>query len=157
MEKYAEDIISTVGSPVYGRVTYQGMESYWPTVLHDTKATKHDLDHARWVEDVEKIVFSETLEKVEWNNTRLIKDAVAEEVLKLKQQPGKDLVIFGSPGLARSLMQLGLIDAYQLTVTPVILGSGIPLFANIEDKINLKLVNSKTFRSGGVAFHYETE
>ncbi len=156
LEKHAEDIVSTVGSPLYGRVTYQMMEGYWPTVLQDTAATKHDLDHARWVEDVEKIVFSETLEKVEWNNTRLIKDNIAEEVLKLKQQPGKDLVIFGSPGLARSLMQLGLIDAYRLTINPVILGSGIPLFADVEDKINLKLVNSRTFRSGVVALHYET-
>ena len=156
LEKYAEDIVSTVGSPLYGRVTYQLMEGYWPTVLQDSEATKHDLEHARWVDDVEKIVFSETLEKVEWNNTRLIKDNIVEEILKLKQQPGKDLVIFGSPSLARSLMQLGLIDVYRLTINPVILGSGIPLFADVEDKINLKLVDSKTFRSGVVALHYET-
>ena len=69
LEKYAEDIVSTVGSPLYGRVTYQLMEGYWPTVLQDSEATIHDLEHARWVEDVEKIVFSETLEKVVWNNS----------------------------------------------------------------------------------------
>jgi dihydrofolate reductase len=156
LEEHAEYIVSTVGSPLYGRVTYQMMEGYWPTVLQDTAATKHDLDHARWVEDVEKIVFSETLEKVEWNNTKLINDNIAEEILKLKQQPGKDLVIFGSPSLARSLMHSGLIDAYRLTVNPVVLGSGIPLFADVEGKINLTLVNAKTFRSGVVALHYET-
>jgi dihydrofolate reductase len=94
---------------------------------------------------------------VEWNNTTLIKDNIAEEVSKLKQQPGKDLVIFGSPGLSRDLMRLGLIDAYRLTVNPVILGRGIPLFQGLEDQINLKLVNSKTFNSGVVALHYETK
>lgn len=76
LEKYVEDIVSTVGSPIYGRVTYQMMESYWPTVLDNPSATKHERDHARWLEDVEKIVFSKTLEKVEWNNTTLIKDNI---------------------------------------------------------------------------------
>ena len=157
LEKYAEEVVSTVGSPLYGRVTYQMMESYWPTVLDDPSATQHAMDHARWLEDVEKIVFSKTLETVEWNNTRLIKDNIVEEVTKLKQQPGKDLVIFGSPGLARHFMQLGLIDAYRLTVNPVILGRGLPLFQGLEDKVNLKLVNSKTLNSGVVALHYETK
>ena len=154
LEKYAEGIVSTVGSPLYGRVTYQMMESYWPTVLTNPSATEHALAHARWLENVEKIVFSKTLAKVEWHNTRLIKDNIAEEIAKLKQQPGQDLVIFGSPGLARNFMQLGLIDAYRLTVNPVILGRGLPLFQGLEDKIDLKLVNSKTLDSGVVALHY---
>jgi dihydrofolate reductase len=80
------------------------------------------------VENVPKVVFSKTLKMVEWNNTRLIKDNIAEEISKLKQQPGKDLVIFGSPGLAQTFIQLDLIDEYRLTVNPVVLGSGIPLF-----------------------------
>lgn len=157
LEKYAEDIVSTVGSPLYGRVTYQMMKSYWPTVLNDPSATKHDMDHARWLEDVEKIVFSKTLEKTEWNNTRVIKDNIAEEASKLKQQPGKDLVIFGSPGLARNFLQLGLIDEYRLTVNPVILGSGKPLFKDVEDTISLKIVKTQSFNSGVVALHYETQ
>lgn len=157
LEKYAEDVVSTVGSPMYGRVTYQMMESYWPTVLDDPSATDYAMNHARWVQDVEKIVFSKTLETVEWNNTSLIKDNIAEEISKLKQQPGKDLVIFGSPGLSRHLMQLGLIDEYRLTVNPVILGRGIPLFQGLEGKINLKLVKSKTYNSGVVALHYKTQ
>jgi dihydrofolate reductase len=157
LEKYAEDIVSTVGSPLYGRVTYQMMKSYWPTVLNDPSATKHDMDHARWLEDVEKIVFSKTLEKTEWNNTRVIKGNIAEEVSKLKQQPGKDLVIFGSPGLARNFLQLGLIDEYRLTVNPVILGSGKPLFKDVEDTISLKIVKTQSFNSGVVALHYETQ
>jgi dihydrofolate reductase len=157
LEKYAEGVVSTVGSPLYGRVTYQMMESYWPTVLTNPSATEHDLAHARWLEKVEKIVFSKTLAKVEWNNTRLIKDNIAEEISKLKQQPGKDLVIFGSPSLAQTFMQLDLIDGYRLTINPVILGSGIPLFEEVKHKSNLKLVESKTLNSGVIAVHYETK
>ena len=84
------------------------MESYWPTVLTKPNAPKQSLAHAQWVENVPKIVFSKTLNEVTWNNTRLIKDNIAEEVEKLKQQPGKDLVIFGSPGLAADFDEPGL-------------------------------------------------
>jgi dihydrofolate reductase len=157
LEKYAEEIVSTVGAPLYGRVTYQMMESYWPTVLTNPASTKHDLEHAQWIENIPKIVFSKSLEKVAWNNTRLIKDNIVEEISKLKQQPGKDLVIFGSPGLAHTFMQLDLIDEYRLTVNPVVLGSGIPLFKDIKDRIDLKLLNAKTFGSGVIGLHYETK
>lgn len=157
LEKYAEGIVSTVGAALYGRVTYQMMESHWPTVLTNPASTKHDIDHAHWIENISKVVFSKSLEKVDWNNTRLIKDNIAEEVSKLKQQPGKDLVIFGSPGLAETFMKLDLIDGYRLTVNPVVLGSGKPLFRDIKDKVNLKLVETKTFNSGVVGLHYETK
>jgi dihydrofolate reductase len=157
LEKYAEGVVSTVGAALYGRVTYHMMEGYWPTVLTNPASTKHELDHAHWIENISKIVFSKTLEKVEWNNTRLIKDNITEEISKLKQQPGQDLVIFGSPGLAQTFMQLGLIDGYRLTVNPVVLGSGIPLFKDIEDRLNLKLLETKTLHSGVVALHYETK
>jgi dihydrofolate reductase len=157
LEKYAEGIVSTVGTALYGRVTYQMMESYWPTVPADPSSTKHALEHAEWVENIDKVVFSKTLDEVHWNNTTLIKDNIADEVSKLKQQPGKDLVIFGSPGLARSLMQQGLIDEYRLTVNPVVLGSGASLFSDITNKIKLKLLESKTLASGVVALHYQTD
>lgn len=155
LEKYAEEVVSTVGAALYGRVTYHMME-YWRTVLSNPSATKHEIDHAHWIENIPKFVFSKSLDQVDWNNTRLIKDNIAEEIQKLKQQPGKDLVIFGSPGLAQTFMQLDLIDAYQLTVNPVILGSGIPLFNNHKDKTKLKLVESRTLGSGVLGLHYET-
>lgn len=157
LEKYAEEVVSTVGAPLYGRVTYQMMESYWPTVLTNPSATQHEMEHARWVENIPKIVFSKTLDKVEWHNTRLIKDNIAEEVMKLKQQPGKDLVIFGSPGLTHTFMGLDLIDEYRLTVNPVILGRGMPIFKDFKARSDLKLLNTKTFGSGVVALHYETK
>lgn len=156
LEQYADDLVKTVGSPVYGRTTYQLMEGYWPTVLKKPNAAKHALEHAQWVENVPKIVFSKTLNEVTWNNTRLIKDNIAEEVKTLKQQPGKDLVIFGSPGLATTFMDLGLIDEYKLTVHPVILGNGISVFRNNTTKCTLKLLDAKTLKSGVVTLHYTT-
>lgn len=156
LQRYADELVKTVGSPVYGRTTYQLMESYWPTVLKKPNAGKHALEHAQWVENVPKIVFSTTLNEVTWNNTRLIKGNVAEEVKKLKQQPGKDLVIFGSPGLSATFMNLGLIDEYKLTVHPIILGDGISVFKNNSVKSTLKLLDSKTLKSGVLTLHYET-
>src|SRR5690349_13978083 len=106
LQDWADELVKTVGSPVYGRTTYQLMESYWPTVLKEPDADARSLEHARWVENVPKIVFSKTLSEATWNNTRLIKDNVADEIHTLKQQGGKDLVIFGSPGLSANLMNM---------------------------------------------------
>ena len=156
LQRYADELVKTVGSPLYGRTTYQLMESYWPTVLKKPDASKSALEHAQWVENVPKIVFSKTLKEATWNNTRLIKDNIAEEVKKLKQQPGKDLVIFGSPGLSATFMNLGLIDEYQLTVHPIILGNGISVFTNNTTRSSLKLLDAKTLKSGVLTLHYET-
>lgn len=156
LQQYADELVKTVGSPVYGRTTYQLMESYWPTVLKKPDAPKQALQHAQWVENIPKIVFSTTLNEVTWNNTRLIKGNVAEEVKKLKQQPGKDLVIFGSPGLSATFMKLGLIDEYKLTIHPIILGDGLSVFKNNDVKSKLKLLDAKTLKSGVMTVHYET-
>ena len=152
-EKYAERIVQTVGSPMYGRVTYELMNSYWPTVLHDPSASKHDKEHALWYDQVEKIVFSTTLMKEE-GNTTVIHDNVEETVKKLKEKDGKDLVIFGSPMLARSLMAMNLIDEFQFTVVPVILGEGLTFMRSIEHKVNLELLDSENIEGGMVALHY---
>lgn len=154
LQQFAEELVKTVGSPVYGKNTYHLMAGYWPTVLEDPNSNEHSLAHARWVQEIPKIVFSKTLASADWNNTTLIKDNVVEEVEKLKQQLGKDLVIFGSPGLAKSLMNLGLIDEYKLTLHPVILGEGICLFDSNTQMGNLKLLESRTLGSGVVTLHY---
>lgn len=154
LQKYAGELVKTVGAPLYGKTTYQLMEGYWPTVLNKPDADKHALEHAQWVHNIPKVVFSTTLQSASWNNTTLIRENIAEEVNKLKQQPGKDLVIFGSPGLAKSFMNLGLIDEYKLTLHPVILGNGISLFdTNIATR-NLKLLAAETLKSGVVTLHY---
>ncbi|MDB5264858.1 MAG: dihydrofolate reductase [Parcubacteria group bacterium] len=154
LEKYAEKLVGTVGSPVYGRVTYEMMKSYWPTLLNDPSASKHDKEHAAWIENVEKIVVSTTLPDQDWNNTRVIRENVVEEISKLKQEEGKDLVIFGSITLATSLMEHNLIDEFQFTVSPVILGKGKSFIRSIEEKIPLKLLSSETLDSGVLCLHY---
>jgi dihydrofolate reductase len=154
LQQYAEKIVATVGSPVYGRVTYELMAGYWPSELDNPDASEHSKAHAQWVDKVTKIVFSRTMKKADWNNTIVINDNIAEEINKLKQQPGKDLVIFGSPGLAHSFMELDLIDEFQLTLNPVLLGNGIPVYRNIKNKTNLKLVKATPLKSGVVGLHY---
>ncbi|EQA35614.1 riboflavin biosynthesis protein RibD C-terminal domain protein [Leptospira inadai serovar Lyme str. 10] len=151
--RYVTEHFKSVDTCLYGRVVYQMMESYWPTVSKNPAATKMELHHADWVENIQKIVFSTTLEKAEWNNTRLVKSNVAEEISKLKKQPGKNMMIFGSPRLTHSFMQMGLIDEFVININPVILGNGIPLFKESKDKIDLKLINSTTFKCGVVGLH----
>lgn len=155
LEKYAEEVVAEVGSPVYGRTTYQLMESYWPTMLDNPNASKHSLDHANWLQGVQKVVISGTMDKAEWNNTMLIKDNIAEKIKELKEQAGKDLVIFGSPGAAKTLLQLGLIDEFLLTICPVVLGGGKSVFDGGGEKISLKLLTSRTLTTGIIATRYE--
>ncbi|GAB3757989.1 dihydrofolate reductase family protein [Spirosoma pomorum] len=157
LQLFAKQVVKTVGAAVYGKNTYQLMAGYWPTVLADPNADNHSLDHARWVQQVPKIVFSTTLPSADWHNTRLIKDNVVEEVNKLKQQEGNDLVIFGSPGLAKSLINLGLIDEYKLTLHPVLVGKGISLFDSHTPLSKLILLESKTLGSGVLTLHYAAQ
>ncbi|MHC3123334.1 dihydrofolate reductase family protein [Acinetobacter sp. GN11] len=155
LANHAKEILSTADTVIWGRVTYQMMHNYWPAMLSNPEASEHERNHAEWIEKTEKIVFSTTLDTVEWNNSRLVKDHVEEEINKLKQQSGKDMVILGSPRFAHYLMQLGLIDEYKITVSPVLIGSGLPLFQGIQQKTNLKLIENKTFASGAIGLHYQ--
>lgn len=154
LEKHAETVVNTVGTALYGRVTYHMME-YWRTVLANPDATEHERNHANWIEAIPKVVVSTTLKSVDWNNTTIIVNNLVDELTKLKQQPGKDIVIFGSPSLSQTLAQLGLVDEYQLSLSPVILGAGKPFFTNREPKTQLQLLASKTFASGAMAMHYK--
>ncbi|SDE66781.1 Dihydrofolate reductase [Paenibacillus sp. UNCCL117] len=155
LEKHAKEILSTADTVIWGRETYQMMHGYWPSVPSNPSASQHERNHAEWIEKTAKIVFSTTLEKVEWNNSRLVKEDVEEEIRNLKQQPGKDMVILGSPRFAHYLIQLGLIDEYKITVSPVLIGSGLPLFQGLKEKINLKLIENKTFDSGAIGLVYQ--
>jgi len=155
LAKHAKDILSTADTVIWGRATYQMMHGYWPSMLSNPEASEHERNHAEWIEKTEKIVFSTTLDKVEWNNSRLVKDHVEEEINKLKQQPGKDMVILGSPRFAHYLMQLNLIDEYKITISPVLIGNGLPLFEGVSEKTNLKLIENKTFASGAIGLHYQ--
>jgi dihydrofolate reductase len=145
MERFGSEMLNSIDAILLGRVTYQLFADYWPTAKDSITSKMNSLP---------KIVFSRTLKKAEWQNTRIVRENIAEEVLKLKQQPGKDLAIFGSSNLALTLMQTGLIDEYRIVVNPVVLGSGIPLFKGIDKKFILKLIKAKTFGSGNVMLCY---
>src|SRR5579884_1757106 len=142
VQSYVDDLLKTVDMAIYGRTVYEMMAGYWPTVPADSSSTKHDIDHAHWVENVAKVVFSRTLDKAEWNNTTLIKDNIVEATARLKQQQGGDMMIFGSPSIVQLFTQAGLIDDFRINVNPVALGSGLPMF---RDQVKLKLVEARTF------------
>jgi dihydrofolate reductase len=137
---------------LYGRVTYQMMESYWPTAGDDPDASKHDIEHANWYNQVEKVVLSNTLQGS--NSTKIINGDVAAQIKTLKQQDGKSILIIGSPSAVHVLLEHDLLDDFWLFVNPVLLGQGIPLFKNINTVTKLKLVASTTFTSGVICSHY---
>ena len=131
------------------------MADYWPAAATNPSTSKSDLEIADKMNNLSKIVFSKTLQQVEWNNSRLVKENIAQEISKMKEQPGKDMVIFGSGSIVSTFMQLGLIDEYRIIVNPVVLGNGKPLFKGINDKQNLKLLKTRVFSSGIVILFYE--
>jgi dihydrofolate reductase len=160
LEKSAHALHDMTDAVIWGRRTYEGMASYWLTVPGDPSSSPAALEHARFLENATKIVVSRTLDRIEWNNaqnTVLIKDNIAAEINKIKQQPGKDIWFLGSTMLAQTFMQLDLIDEYRINVNPTVLGSGKPLFAGATRKFPLKLLESKTFKSGVVALRYAPE
>lgn len=153
IHQHYADLLRSAGALLYGRITYQLMESYWPTVVKNPTGDKSMDDFAIAIEDIPKIVFSRTLKDPGWKNATLAKGDMKEEVLKLKQQPGKD-IFAGSPSVIVALTKLGLIDEYQLCVHPVIAGTGLPLFKSITGKIILKPIKTKTFSASGATILY---
>ncbi len=136
---------------LFGRVTYQGMAAYWPT----RAAQEDDPRVAARMNSLSKIVVSRALDQVEWANTRLIKDNVADEISVLKRQPGKDIAVLGSSSLTVSLLELGLVDELRIMVMPVVLGEGRSLFSSAGERISLRLMNTRTFSSGNVLLTYQ--
>jgi dihydrofolate reductase len=154
IHQHYNELLSDADTLIYGRITYQLMESYWPTVVKNPTGNKPTDEFAVLIDNISKIVFSRTLKNVDWKNTQLKKEVIKEEVLELKQQAGKNILV-GSPSLIVALTHLDLIDEYQLGVQPIVLGSGLPLFKNVKDRINLKLLKTKTFGCGAVTLYYE--
>src|SRR5687768_15054585 len=154
IHQHYNELLSNTDTLIYGRITYQLMESYWPSVVKNPTGIKPTDEFAILIDNIPKIVFSRTLKNVNWKNTKLKKEVIKEEILELKRQAGKNILV-GSPGLILALTQLDLIDEYQLAVHPIILGSGLPLFKNIGDRIDLKLLKTKTFGCGAIVLYYE--
>jgi len=153
IHQHYNELLRSADSLIFGRITYQLMESYWPTVVKDPTGNKPMDEFSVLIDNIQKIVYSRTLKNVDWKNTTLKHEIIKEEILELKQQTGKNILV-GSPSLIVAFTQLGLIDEYQLNVNPIILGSGLPLFKNVKDRINLKLLRTKTFGCGAILLCY---
>ncbi len=157
IHQHYNELLSNAGTLIYGRITYQLMESYWPSVVKNPTGNKPMDEFAVLIDNISKIVFSRTLKNVDWKNTELKKEVIKEEILALKQSRngGSKDILVGSPSLIVALTQLDLIDEYQIGVQPIVLGSGLALFKNINDKVNLKLLKTKIFSCGAITLYYE--
>lgn len=151
---YVPELTDQADTAIYGRKTFEIMESYWTTAADQPNATKHDIEHSKWYKQVEKVVISNTLKNNENKNIKIIGNNLKAQILELKNKPGKNILMLGSPTAAHSLMEDNLIDEFRLFVNPILLGRGIPIFKNIHEKINLKFIGSKIFNSGVIELHY---
>ena len=139
------------GQLLFGRITYELMAGYWPT----PQAIKNDPVVAEGMNSMPKVVFSRTLDKASWNNTKLVKSDIASEIRKMKKEPGNGMAILGSGNIVSQLAHEGLIDEFQIVVVPVVLGKGKTMFDGVREKLNLKLTNSRAFSNGKVVLCYE--
>ena len=162
--KINEEIFDHVGKRIskgdtslYGRVTFQMMENYWPTAADKPNATKHDIEHSKWYDKVNKVVLSKTLKDEDFTNTKIISDNLPDRINEIKKNGEEDILLFGSPTATHSLIQLNLIDGYWLFVNPIILGKGIPLFKDVKEKIKLDLLSTHQFKCGVTELNYVVE
>lgn len=148
LEKFSIEQMATADTLLFGRVTYEGMAAYWST------AENENSEIARIMNSIPKVVISNTLESATWNNTRLVKGRAEEEVARLKDQPGKDILVFGSAELSDSLMKAGLFDEVRLCIAPVVLGAGTPLFKSGVEQVRMELAETRGLKTGGVMAFY---
>ena len=155
MFDFVATMTDTADTALYGRVTYEIMQSYWPNAGKEPNASKHDKEHSAWYNKVSKVVLSKTISEKGLDNTTVISGQLTDNINKIKKQDGKNILIFGSPRASQSLLNEGLIDEFWLFVNPIILGQGLPLFKDITGTTKLKLVESKTFACGVIALHFK--
>ncbi|TCJ18794.1 dihydrofolate reductase [Flaviaesturariibacter flavus] len=146
--------VSQTDSALYGRVTYEMMEGYWPTAGDEPDASSHDIQHSKWYNGAHKIVLSKTLNGADLANTTVISDNLADKINAIRQKEGSEILVFGSPTATHALMEQNLVDGYWLFVNPVILGEGIPLFTGNTGKVKLQLEATRQFASGVTELSY---
>jgi len=151
---YVGDRTKGCDTALYGRVTWQMMEGYWPTAADKPNPSKHTIEHAAWYKKVDKVVLSKSMEGQQLPNTIIISDDIEHRIKALKQQAGSEILMFGSPGATHSLLKYGLIDDFWLFLNPIVIGNGIPLFKDVPQVTKLTLEKSKAFGSGVVCLHY---
>ncbi len=154
---HIEKRIGETDTALYGRVTYDMMESYWPTAADKPNASKHDIVHSKWYKHAHKLVLSKTMKGADLPNTTIISDNLADSINEIKQQDGADILLFGSPTATHTLIKENLIDGYWLFVNPIILGEGIPLFVDTKQKVKLNLSATRQFTSGVVEVGYTVD
>jgi dihydrofolate reductase len=145
---YVKELFKSVDTILFGRKTFEALGSYWPNTTEDDPTITHLMNK------LPKIVFTKTLEKAEWNNSKIIRENLEEEIHEMKKLPGKDMVIFGSGEIVSFLTNRGLIDEYRIILNPVILGEGNPMLKNINDKIKMNLFKTKKLKSGVIILYY---
>jgi dihydrofolate reductase len=150
--EFASENASGGGVLVFGRITYDLMAGYWPT----PEALRNNAIIAERMNNLPKIVFSRTLDKASWNNTKLVKGDIAAEMAKMKKEPGPDMVIMGSGTIVSQLTDARLIDEYQMVLNAIVLGSGRTMFSGIREKLSLTLKKTRAFRNGNVVLSYES-
>jgi dihydrofolate reductase len=153
-QDYCTHMLRSIDLMLFGRVAYELMLSYWPAAGANPQNTPQQAEWAHHMNSLPKIVFSRTLQKAEWNNTRIVRDDIANEICTLKQQPGKDIALFAGAQIASTFVDLDLIDEYRLILHPLLLGGGTPLFKGARERKKLKLLNTRTFSSGVVVLYY---
>jgi dihydrofolate reductase len=146
MSKFAFEQLKTMDTILAGRVTYESMATHFSGLTDE---------FSQMMNAYSKIVFSKTLEKAEWNNSKIIRENIAEEIAKLKQQPGKDMIMWGGVSIVTTFMELNLIDEYRIFIAPIVLGSGINFGKDLKNRLNLKLLKTQTFSNGVVLHYYE--
>ena len=157
MWHYVDPLTANADAAIFGRKTYEMMISYWPTAGEQPNATEHDKNHSRWLNAATKVLVSTTTETASWagrDNVTVIRDDLAGRMRDMKQQPGKDMLLIGSPRVARVLIGEGLVDEYRLLLNPVVLGGGISLYPDAGAKQTLELVESRALSNGVVALSY---
>lgn len=153
--RFPHERIAVADTALYGRRTFDMMHAYWPTAGDAPDASEHDIEHSNWYNKVEKVVVSESMRGQHIDGVEIISDDVVEQITQLKNKPGGEIIMFGSPTLGAFLMQHNLIDDYWLFVNPIILGEGNSLYKGLKNEMKLKLAESNTLKSGVVALHYE--
>jgi dihydrofolate reductase len=156
--EYFNDLMRDVDLQVFGRKTYQLMVPYWPDVAKNQSGRKAENEFAQLFDSVNKMVFSQSLDSAEAMNTRIVRTNLRDEILKLKQEQGKDILV-GGVSIPSQLVELGLVDEYRFVVQPIVAGEGRRLLEgiNLQDRLQLKLVESKIFKSGNVALRYSKQ
>lgn len=149
--QYSVEMLKSGNILLFGRITYEMMAGYWSSA----DAVKNNPLVSEGMNKAEKIVFSKTLEDVQWNNSTLIRNDIVKEIKKMKATPGKNMAILGSGSIVTQFADAGLIDEYQIMIDPVALGSGTPLFSGIKQKLDLALTHTRSFESGVVLLCYQ--